>query len=99
MAGELLAAASLSETGLEGDRRWALVDGTVHRAGKLFTSTEDKQLMTYSARVKGYGVEVIAPNAAAPSWDAALVSGIARDRGRRCPSGIRPAPTSMTHRC
>jgi len=82
MAGEMLAAASLSETGLEGDRRWALVDGTVHRAGKLFTSTEDKQLMTYRARVKGDGVEVIAPDGAASSLDAALVSRIARDRGR-----------------
>ena len=82
MAGERLDSVSLAETGLDGDRRWALVDGTANRAGKLFTGTEDKQLMTYRARMKGDGVEVVARDGDARSLDAALVSRISIDRGR-----------------
>jgi uncharacterized protein YcbX len=58
MAGEKLDSCLVTETGLEGDRRWALVDGTPNRHGKLFTNTEDARLMTYRARLSGDGVEV-----------------------------------------
>ena len=82
MAGEKLDSASLAEKGLEGDRRWALVDGTTHRAGKLFTATEDKQLMTYRAQIDGDGVVVVTPDGGARSLDDALVSRLGRDSGR-----------------
>jgi len=82
MAGEKLDSASAAETGLEGDRRWALVDGTANRAGKLFTATEDKQLMTYRAQMNGRDVEVVTPDGEARSLDAELISRIGRDSGR-----------------
>jgi uncharacterized protein YcbX len=46
---------------LEGDRRWALVDGTANRAGKLYTNTQDARLMTYRARLNDNVVEVGTP--------------------------------------
>ena len=61
MAGETLDWASLTDKGLDGDRRWALVDGTVNRAGKLLTNTQDARLMTYKARLGADGVEVATP--------------------------------------
>jgi uncharacterized protein YcbX len=82
MAGERLASCSVATTGLEADRRWALVDGTANRAGKLFTATEDKQLMTYGARLRGDGVEVVTPEGDARHLDAALVAAMAQATGR-----------------
>ena len=61
MAGEKLDAATLTEVGLEGDRRWAFVDGTPNRAGKLFTNTQDASLMRYHARLSDDGVDVLTP--------------------------------------
>jgi MOSC domain-containing protein len=61
MAGERLDSATLTEVGLEGDRRWAFVDGTPNRAGKLFTNTQDASLMRYHARLSGDGVDVLTP--------------------------------------
>ena len=61
MAGERLDSVELTEVGLQGDRRWALVDGTPNRAGKLFTNTQDASLMKYQARLAGDGVEVLTP--------------------------------------
>ena len=61
MAGETLDSVSLTDSGLDGDRRWALVDGTVNRAGKLLTNTQDARLMTYKARLASHGVEVATP--------------------------------------
>ena len=82
MAGERLDSVALAETGLEADRRWALIDGTANRSGKLFTATEDKQLMTYRALMHGDDVEVVTPDGEVRRLDAELVSGMARDRGR-----------------
>lgn len=82
MAGERLDSVALAETGLEADRRWALVDGAANRAGKLFTATEDKHLMTYRAQMSGHGVEVVTPGGEVRGLDAELVSGIARESGR-----------------
>lgn len=59
MAGEKLDSCLVTETGLDGDRRWALVDGVPNRHGKLYTSTEDARLMTYRARLSSQGVEVV----------------------------------------
>jgi uncharacterized protein len=61
MAGEPLDSAVLTDRGFDGDRRWALVDGTANRAGKLLTNTQDARLMTYKARLAADGVEVETP--------------------------------------
>jgi MOSC domain-containing protein len=61
MAGERLDSATLTEVGLEGDRRWAFVDSTPNRAGKLYTNTQDARLMKYHARLAADGVEVLTP--------------------------------------
>lgn len=82
MAGERLDSSAVTEAGLEGDRRWALVDGTVNRAGKLLTIRQDERLMTYSARLKGDSVEVVTPDGDAKRLDADLVTGIAQKTGR-----------------
>src|SRR5258708_27605464 len=82
MTGERLASCTISPTGLEADRRWALIDGTANRAGKLFTATEDKQLMTYRARLRGDGVEVVTPEGDARQLDDSLVAAMAQARRR-----------------
>ena len=61
MAGERLESTAITAGGLEGDRRWTLVDGTPNRAGKMLTNTQDARLMTYRARLLGDGVEVTTP--------------------------------------
>lgn len=61
MAGEKLDSCVVTGTGLDGDRKWALVDGVPNRNGKLYTNTQDARLMTYTARLSGKGVEVATP--------------------------------------
>lgn len=90
MAGEKLASATLSETGFDGDRRWALVDGTINRAGKLLTIRQEERLMTYRSRLNGAGVEVVTPEGDARHLDDALVAGIAQASGR--PLTLRDLP-------
>ena len=82
MAGEKLDSAELTDAGLDGDRRWALVDGTQNRAGKVLTIRQDERLMTYRARMKGDGVEVVTPEGQTRDLDDELVSGIAHQNGR-----------------
>jgi uncharacterized protein YcbX len=82
MAGERLESCAISEAGLDGDRRWALVDGTVNRAGKLLTSTQDARLMTYRARLADHGVEVSAPGRQGRRLDDNLVSELAQEVSR-----------------
>ena len=82
MAGEMLDSAALTDTGFDADRRWALVDGTANRAGKLLTGTEDKRLMSYRARLKGDDVEVVLPDGDIRLLDDALVSDVGRASGR-----------------
>jgi uncharacterized protein YcbX len=53
MAGERLDSCAIVETGLEGDRRWALVDGTPNRPGKLLTIRQQESLMAYRASLAG----------------------------------------------
>ena len=67
----------VTDTGLEGDRRWALVDGTTNRAGKLYTNTQDARLMTYKARLAGQGVEVSTPAGDSHSLDDRFVAELA----------------------
>lgn len=82
MAGERLESCAISQAGLEGDRRWALVDGTVNRAGKLLSIREDERLMTYRARFEADRVEVVTPEGEARRLDDQLVSSIAQKTAR-----------------
>ena len=82
MAGERLDSCAITPTGLDGDRRWALVDGTVNRAGKLLTNTQDARLMTYRARLVDHGVEVSVPGGRRRRLDEQLVAELARDVSR-----------------
>jgi uncharacterized protein len=77
MAGERLHSCAITETGLTGDRRWALVDGTVNRAGKLLTNTQDARLMTYKARLLDDGVEVQTPGGPSRRLDKKFVDELA----------------------
>jgi uncharacterized protein YcbX len=77
MAGERLDSAELTNLGLEGDRRWALVDGTPNRAGKLYTNTQDARLMKYGARLAGGGVDVVTPEGEARRLDERFVAELA----------------------
>ena len=89
MAGERLESCLILETGLEADRRWALVDGAPNRAGKLFTNTQDARLMTYRARLGERHVEVMTPTGETRHLDDSLVTELAAVSSR--PLQIRDA--------
>jgi uncharacterized protein YcbX len=82
MAGERLDSARLTEVGLEGDRRWAFVDGTPHRAGKLFTNTQDALLMRHHARLSGDVVEVLTPTGQTRRLDERFVAELSEAASR-----------------
>jgi MOSC domain-containing protein len=82
MAGERLASCPVGEHGLEGDRRWALVDGSPNRAGKPLTIREDDLLMTYRARLAGPFPEVVAPGGEVHRLDGRLVAHLAAETSR-----------------
>ncbi len=82
MAGERLDGCAVTQTGLQGDRRWALVDGTANRTGKLLTIRQDQRLMKYRARLNGNGVEVLTEGGEARRLDDDLVTDIALLTGR-----------------
>jgi uncharacterized protein len=82
MAGERLDSCSVLETGLKGDRRWALVDGTANRAGKLLSIRQEERLMSYQARLAGPGVEVVAPDGKAHRLDERLVLHLGAEASR-----------------
>jgi uncharacterized protein YcbX len=82
MAGERLDSCAVGRTGLQGDRRWALVDGSTNRAGKLLTIRQDERLMTYRARLAGQSVEVVAPDGEVQGLDDRIVSHLAAETSR-----------------
>ena len=82
MAGERVDSCTVTATGLEGDRRWALVDGTPNRAGKLLTIREEERLMTYRARLNGGAVEVVSADGAIHRLDEDVVTRIAGEASR-----------------
>lgn len=90
MAGERLHSCVAGEHGLEGDRRWALVDGAPNRQGKLLTIRQHDGLMTYRARLAGDAVEVLRPGGEARALDGDLVGELAAESGR--PLQLREAP-------
>ena len=82
MAGERLDSCAVGEKGLDGDRRWALVDGTPNRAGKLLTIREEERLLTYRARLAGGDVEVLGPGGESRRLDERMVSHLAVEASR-----------------
>ena len=82
MGGERLDSCAVTAAGLEGDRRWALVDGTPNRAGKFLSIREEDRLMTYRARLDGDSVQVVDPNGETHRLDEGLVSRIAGQASR-----------------
>jgi uncharacterized protein YcbX len=82
MAGERLDSCAVGEMGLEGDRRWAFVDGSPNRAGKLFTIRQDERLMTYGARLAGGHVEVVTSRGEVRDLDAQMVAELAAEASR-----------------
>jgi hypothetical protein len=82
MAGERLSSCEVAATGLVGDRRWALVDGSPNRAGKPLTIREDDRLMTYRARFADGGAEVLTPHGDVALMDGSLVSRLASETSR-----------------
>ena len=82
MAGERLEACAVGEKGLEGDRRWALVDGAPNRAGKPLTIREEERLMTYRARLSGSEVEVLTPSGETRRLNAGMVARLAAEASR-----------------
>jgi uncharacterized protein len=82
MAGERLDSCAVGEKGLEGDRRWALVDGTPNRAGKPLTIREEARLMTYRARLAGGVVEVLTPDGEIRGLDEGTVAHLAAETSR-----------------
>jgi len=73
MAGERLESCLVTEHGLEGDRRYALIDVSPNRAGKFFNIKQHAALMTYRARLAGGNVQVVAPDGASLLPDQGMV--------------------------
>jgi len=73
MAGEPLEACLVTADGLEGDRRWALIDWSPNRAGKWFNIKQHSALMTYRSRLANGKVEVVAPDGSSIPLDGDLV--------------------------
>ncbi|MHB8611529.1 MAG: MOSC domain-containing protein [Candidatus Dormibacteraceae bacterium] len=82
MAGERLHSCDVAETGLAGDRRWALVDGSPNRAGKFLTIRQHELMLRYHARMTGDAVEVVTPGGAVVEMDGRLVAQLAAESSR-----------------
>jgi uncharacterized protein len=65
MAGERLESCTVTDRGLEGDRRWAFIDRSPNRDGKWFNIKQHAPLMTYRARLAEGALELVAPDGAA----------------------------------
>ena len=73
MAGEPMESCLVTADGLEGDRRWALIDWSSNRAGKWFNIKQHSALMTYRSRLVDGTVEVLAPDGSSVRLDGDLV--------------------------
>ena len=73
MAGEPLESCLVTADGLEGDRRWALIDWSPNRAGKWFNIKQHSALMTYRSRLVDGTVEVVGPDGSSVWLDGDLV--------------------------
>ncbi|SRR5713226_807390 len=82
MGGERLGSSLIAESGLEGDRRWALVDGTPNRAGKPLTAREAEQLLAYRTLLAEGSVQVVTPGGETRRLDDRLVADLAAATSR-----------------
>lgn len=72
MAGERLESCAITDHGLEGDRRWALIDRTPERDGKWFNIKQHAPLLTYRARLVDGTLTVADPRGADVGPDGAF---------------------------
>jgi uncharacterized protein len=82
LAGERLDSCAITENGLEGDRRWALIDSKPNRLGKFLTIRQAAGLMTYSARLADGSVDVLTPDGSTRRLDESLVTTFGELAGR-----------------
>ena len=82
LGGESLLECSADANGLHGDRRWALIDGEVNRAGKRLTARQHERLLLYRARLVGHAAEVSTPTGETRAVDELLVSDLASEARR-----------------
>jgi uncharacterized protein YcbX len=82
MAGEQLDHCQVVEYGLEGDRRWAFIDGSPNRAGKKLTIRQHEGLMGYRARLSNGGVEILSPKGETQALDDRFVRRLESESSR-----------------
>lgn len=82
MAGERLDSCLITDQGLEGDRRWALIDGSPNRAGKFLTIREHKDMLRYHPRSGEGGLRVEAPDRTVINGGEAFVERLRHETGR-----------------
>ncbi len=92
MAGERLESCTVTEVGLEGDRRWAFIDHSPQRDGKWFNIKQHAPLMTYRARLVDGSLDLVAPDGSNVALDGDLVRKFEAE-GRR-PLELRELPGS-----
>lgn len=90
MAGERLDSCLITAQGLEGDRRWAFVDGTPNRAGKLLGVKQHAELLTYLARLADGAPQIGAPDGATQALGSAVLERLEAESGRQL--GLRDQP-------
>lgn len=82
MAGERLESCSVIAVGLEGDRGWALIDGTPNRAGKFLTIRQHEMLLRYRPRLVDGEVRVETPDGSVITEARLLVDRLQSETGR-----------------
>lgn len=90
LLGERLAGARIGPDGIEGDRRWALVDlGT----GLAMTARRVPELLFAAARTRPGGVEVVLPDGTATTDDAVLSAWLGRPVALRAVGACHDNPS------
>lgn len=82
MAGDQIDSCEIVEHGLEGDRRWAFIDGSPNRAGKRLTIRQHDGLMGYRARLSNGVVEVESPTGETHALDDGFVRRLEEESSR-----------------
>jgi uncharacterized protein YcbX len=72
MAGERLAECTVTDVGLEGDRRWAFIDRSPNRDGKWFNIKQHAPLMAYHASLVDGQLDLVAPDGSRVALDDSL---------------------------
>src|SRR5436309_2281389 len=90
MAGERLDSCMVTEQGLEGDRRWALIDQSPNRAGKWFNIKQHAALMVHRSRLVDGAVEIEAADGSSVAVGEELVRRFEVEAGR--PLELRELP-------